>query len=113
MKYLIIILASLSLITEAEAGRRGGGKSKGTAWISSGSSGTSDHEETRSSQLYFEPPIQSSTIIKKAGVRTCANKHCTVITHYPKGKTIQWAIKKDGFINVLDTPYWIMATDVK
>lgn len=112
MKYLIIILASLSLITEAEAGRRGSGKSK-RSYVGIGSYSTSDHEETRSSQLYFEPPIQSSTIIKKAGIRTCANQYCTVINYYPKGKKIQWAVKKDGFINVHDTPYWIMATDVK
>lgn len=111
-QYFMVFLASISMAIAPVAEAKRGGKSK-RSYVGIGSYSTSDHEETRSSQLYFEPPIQSSTIIKKAGVRTCANKHCTVITHYPKGKTIQWAIKKDGFINVLDTPYWIMATDVK
>lgn len=111
MKYLIIILASLSLITEAEAGRRGSGKSKRN-YVGVGSSGISDTPEREIKHVEL-PTIQTATIIKKAGIRTCANQHCTVIAHYPKGKKIQWAVKKDGFINVHDTPYWIMATDVK
>lgn len=58
-------------------------------------------------------PQYSAVTLRKAGLRTCASKHCTIVKYLPKGEKVFWSKSDNGFVNVYDTPYWIISLDLK
>lgn len=58
-------------------------------------------------------PQYSAVTLRKAGLRTCASKHCTIVKYLPKGEKVFWSKSDNGFVNVYDTPYWMISLDLK
>lgn len=131
MKPILIAIASLALITSplthAKRGKSSsGGYSKKSSsgyskrGYSRGSYGSgcygcygSSTTTTATPAPVVLPPKYFATTIRKAGVRTCASKHCTVVKYLPKGQQVKWSGSQNGFVNLHDSPYWIISTDLK
>lgn len=80
---------------------------------------TTTSTTTTSNNYNYQPrqvismPLYSAVTLRKAGVRTCPSKHCTIIKHLAKGEKVSWSVSENGFVNVQDTPYWVISLDLK
>lgn len=140
MKKIVIAFLTISLINTpiAFAKGKGGSKSKLSSskrsTISNRSYGgyfpqANSNTSTSSSHSEHNPPTQSirdipittikslpitsATTTKKAGVRTCPNQHCTIISYLPKGKKVEWIELKNGFVLLNNGVHWVSKSDIK
>lgn len=95
------------------------GYSSHSSTTSSNTSTTSsNHSEpittTSSRPVYtFRPILKATTTNKRAGLRTCANQHCTVVSYLSKGTKVELIEEKDGFFLLKNEIHWISGKDIK
>ena len=128
------IAIAMPMMADARGGRGGGSRGYSKSYSSGYSSrgracyGCYDNSYSSPSTSSYTPSNLSTTTttyvmpevakyyattIRKAGVRTCAKHYCTVVKYLPKGTRVTWANSSEGFINMINSPYWVKSTDLK